>query len=115
MKTINILLDNISKIQAFNKASMKFPGEHLDMISGRFRIDAKSLMGIFSLDVTKPTTLEFEDNYEDDEPEHIVEKGKPTVYNEETPPEHVISGLIFEMVYGDADTGFPMCFPIIFC
>jgi len=66
MKSITILLDNISKIQAFNKASMKFPGEHLDMISGRFRIDAKSLMGIFSLDVTKPTILEFDDDYEDD-------------------------------------------------
>lgn len=66
MKTINILLDNILKIQSFNKTTLAFPGEHLDLISGRFRVDAKSLMGIFSLDVTKPVTLEFDDDYEDD-------------------------------------------------
>ena len=26
---------------------MQFSGEHLDLVSGRYRVDAKSLIGIF--------------------------------------------------------------------
>lgn len=45
---------------------MQFSGEHLDLVLGRYRVDAKSLMGIFSLDLEKPVALEFEGEYEDE-------------------------------------------------
>lgn len=64
MKTVNVLLDNISKIQTFNKKVLLFPGEHLDLVSGRYRVAAKSLMGLFSLDLSKPVTMEYEEQYE---------------------------------------------------
>ena len=66
MERVNILLDNMSKIQTFNRKTMQFSGEHLDLVSGRYRVDAKSLMGIFSLDLEKPVALEFEGEYEDE-------------------------------------------------
>ena len=66
MERVNILLDNMSKIQTFNRKTMQFSGEHLDLVSGRYRVDAKSLMGIFSLDLEKPVALEFEKDYEDE-------------------------------------------------
>lgn len=66
MTNVKILLDNMSKIQSFNKKVMLYPGSHLDLVSGRYRVSAKSLMGIFSLDLEKPIVLEFEDEYEED-------------------------------------------------
>jgi len=66
MANVKILLDNMSKIQSFNKKVMLYPGGHLDLVSGRYRVSAKSLMGIFSLDLEKPIVLEFENDYEDD-------------------------------------------------
>lgn len=64
LNSVNILLDNIPKIQTFNRKVMEFPGTHLDLVSGRYRVDAKSLMGLFSLDLSKPIILEYEEEYE---------------------------------------------------
>lgn len=66
MANVKILLDNISKIQSFNRKVMLYPGSYLDLVSGRYRVSAKSLMGIFSLNLEKPIVLEFENDYEDD-------------------------------------------------
>ena len=66
MANVKILLDNMSKIQSFNRKVMLYPGSHLDLVSGRYRVDAKSLMGIFSLDLEKPVALEFEGEYGDE-------------------------------------------------
>lgn len=63
--TVIILLDDMSKIREFNNKVKIYPNRHLDLISGRYRVDAKSLMGIFSLDLSKPITLEYEEEYED--------------------------------------------------
>lgn len=65
MKTIKVNIDSIFKIRLFNDKALKYPGEHLDLISGRYRVEAKSMMGIFSLDVSKPITLEYEEEFED--------------------------------------------------
>jgi hypothetical protein len=64
MKTIKVNIDSIFKIRLFNDKALKYPGKHLDLISGRYIVDAKSIMGIFSLDVSKPITLEYEEEYE---------------------------------------------------
>ena len=56
MKTVEICLDWIDKVKAFVNEITRFDSE-FDLISGRYVIDAKSIMGIFSLDLSKPITL----------------------------------------------------------
>lgn len=57
MKTVKIELDNIDKIKRFIKEVNKCNYD-LDLISGRYIIDAKSIMGIFGMDLMKPLTLD---------------------------------------------------------
>ena len=56
MKTVEICLDSIDKVKAFVNEITRFDSE-FDLISGRYVIDEKSIMGIFSLDLSKPITL----------------------------------------------------------
>lgn len=56
MKTIQIRLDSIDKVKKFVNEINKFDAD-FDLVSGRYVIDAKSIMGIFSLDLSKPITL----------------------------------------------------------
>jgi len=56
MTTVKISLDSIDKVKAFVNAISKFDSD-FDLISGRYVIDAKSIMGIFSLDLSKPIEL----------------------------------------------------------
>lgn len=57
MNCFNILLDTVDKVKDFSGLISKFDGE-FDLISDKYIIDAKSLMGIFSLDLKKPLKLE---------------------------------------------------------
>lgn len=57
MKTTTILLNTINDVKIFVNTVMKYEFD-VDLISGRYAIDAKSIMGIFSLDLSKPITLE---------------------------------------------------------
>lgn len=56
---MTISLDTIDKVKSFVNAIFRFPGE-ADLISGRYTVDAKSIMGIFSLDLSNPLTLKLE-------------------------------------------------------
>lgn len=56
MKTVQISLNTIDKVKAFVNDITKFDND-FDLVSGRYVIDAKSIMGIFSLDLTKPIDL----------------------------------------------------------
>ena len=56
MKTVRISLNSIDKVKAFVNDLTKFD-EDFDLVSGRYVIDAKSIMGIFSLDLSKPIDL----------------------------------------------------------
>ena len=56
MKTIQISLNSIDKVKSFVGAISKFDND-FDLVSGRYVIDAKSMMGIFSLDLSKPIDL----------------------------------------------------------
>ena len=56
MKTLNISLNSIDKVKAFVNEISKFDCD-FDLVSGRYVIDAKSIMGIFSLDLSKPINL----------------------------------------------------------
>lgn len=56
MKTVRISLNSIDKVKSFVNDLTKFDTD-FDLVSGRYVIDAKSIMGIFSLDLSKPIDL----------------------------------------------------------
>ena len=56
MKTVQISLNSIDKVKAFVNEITKYDND-FDLVSGRYVIDAKSIMGIFSLDLSKPIDL----------------------------------------------------------
>lgn len=75
MTTVKISLDSIDKVKAFVNAITKFDSD-FDLISGRYVIDAKSIMGIFSLDLSKPIELTI---HNDDNVNAILESIAPYV------------------------------------
>ena len=56
MKEIKIKLSNVQDIRDFVNAVI-LSNYDVDLIQGRYVIDAKSIMGIFSLDLLSPITL----------------------------------------------------------
>lgn len=62
MKSFNIMLDSIDKVKSFVNIVAKCDYD-VDLTSGRYVVDAKSIMGIFSLDLSKPIKV---DIYGDD-------------------------------------------------
>lgn len=56
MKTVKISLNSIDKVKAFVNDVTKFNTD-FDLVSGRYVIDAKSIMGIFSTDLSKPVNV----------------------------------------------------------
>lgn len=56
MTTVQISLNSIDKVKSFVNDISKFNSD-FDLVSGRYVIDAKSIMGIFSLDLSKPIDL----------------------------------------------------------
>ena len=56
MKTVKISLNSIDKVKSFVNEITKFDND-FDLVSGRYVIDAKSIMGIFSLDLSKSIDL----------------------------------------------------------
>ena len=63
MREIEMSLNSIDKVKNFVSIVSKF-GADMDLISGRYIIDAKSIMGIFSLDLSKPIRLRIEEGQE---------------------------------------------------
>jgi phosphocarrier protein HPr len=56
MKTVKVSLNSIDKVKTFVNDINRFDFD-FDLVSGRYVIDAKSIMGIFSLDLSKPIDL----------------------------------------------------------
>ena len=56
MKTVKIFFNSIDKVKPFVNTIGKFDGD-FDLTSGRYVVDAKSIMGVFSLDLSKPINL----------------------------------------------------------
>ena len=56
MKTVKISLNSIDKVKSFVNDVTKFNTD-FDLVSGRYVIDAKSIMGIFSTDLSKPVNV----------------------------------------------------------
>lgn len=57
MKTLTIKLATIDDVKMFVNSVSKYDFD-IDLISGRYSIDAKSIMGIFSLDLSKDIQLQ---------------------------------------------------------
>lgn len=56
MTKVNIMLDSITAVKNFVNIVYKYDFD-VDLTSGRYAVDAKSIMGIFSLDLTKKILL----------------------------------------------------------
>ena len=78
MKTVQISLNSIDKVKSFVNDITKFDYD-FDLVSGRYVIDAKSIMGIFSLDLSKPIELAIHTETGLDE---IMEVLKPYIIDE---------------------------------
>lgn len=65
MKSINIKLSLAENVKTFVNTVNRYPYD-MDLRAGRHVVDAKSILGIFSLDLSKPITLEvYTDECED--------------------------------------------------
>ena len=65
MKEIKIKLSNVQDIREFVNVVI-LADYDVDLVQGRYTIDAKSIMGIFSLDLLSPITLVAHTAYADD-------------------------------------------------
>ena len=72
MKTVTVNLNSIDTVKSFINDIAKYEND-FDLVSGRYLVDAKSIMGIFSLDISKPIDL----NIHTDDDEEIMEAIKP--------------------------------------
>lgn len=57
MTTVKIMLSSINDVKNLVNIVNKYDFD-IDLISDRYVVDAKSIMGIFSLDLTKPITVD---------------------------------------------------------
>ena len=79
MKTVNLRLSLVENVNQFVNIVSRYPFE-MDLRAGRHVVDAKSILGIFSLDLSRPITLEI---YSED-CEQLLEEIKPFIENAET-------------------------------
>ncbi len=74
MKSVTIRLSLVENVNKFANLVSRYPFE-MDLRAGRHVVDAKSILGIFSLDLSRPITLEI---YSDD-CDDLLEEIKPFV------------------------------------
>ena len=65
MKSIKVNINSIDKVKNFVNILTKYKGD-FDLASGHYAIDAKSIMGIFSLDLSEDIELVIQDDSESD-------------------------------------------------
>ena len=65
MKSLKININSINKVKTFVNIINTFDG-NFDLVSDRYIVDAKSIMGIFSLDVSNTIRLDIHDDNEYD-------------------------------------------------
>ncbi len=74
MKCFKIKLQSIADMKEFVNTMALFEGE-FDLVSGRYIVDAKSVMGIFSMDLSKDLELRILDA--GNKEEEVMEALKP--------------------------------------
>ena len=68
MTTATVNIDSLDKIQAFVKIINEYNGR-FDLVSGCSRVNAKSVMGIFSQDISRPLHLNI---YNDENADYVT-------------------------------------------
>jgi len=76
MRAVNIKLSLTENVKAFVSIVSRHPYD-IDLRAGRHVVDAKSILGIFSLDLSKPVTVEVYSDTCDD----LMEEIKPFIIN----------------------------------
>ncbi|MCI7323094.1 MAG: HPr family phosphocarrier protein [Lachnospiraceae bacterium] len=59
MQEVKISLKSINDVKQFVQTITMLDGDY-DVISGKYIVDAKSILGLFSVDLSKPVTLRIE-------------------------------------------------------
>ena len=65
MREVTIKLETINDVKNFVSAVTKFECD-FDIAADRYVVDAKSIMGIFALDLSKPLQLNIHSQYQGD-------------------------------------------------
>ena len=65
IEVLDVLLNTINKVKRFTNIANRFDCD-VDVIQGKHTIDAKSVLGVFSLDLTKTVTVEIESDDEEE-------------------------------------------------
>ena len=78
MREVKIFLGTIERVKDFVNAVTRLDCD-MDIVSGRYVIDAKSIMGIFSLDLSKPIDLAI---HTEDNLNEILEALKPYIISQ---------------------------------
>ncbi len=74
MKKVTVSLASINDVKSFVNIVTKYDFD-VDLISGRYVVDAKSIMGIFSLDLSQPIDVEIQS----DDSEALIAEIKPYI------------------------------------
>lgn len=74
MRAVNIKLSLAENVKQFVSIASRHPYD-MDLRVGRHVVDGKSILGIFSLDLSKPITLEVYDDHCED----LLEEIKPFI------------------------------------
>ena len=78
MKSVTIRLSLVENVNKFANIVSRYPFE-MDLRAGRHVVDAKSILGILSLDLSRPITLDiYEDNCDS-----LLEEIRPFMEQEE--------------------------------
>ncbi len=70
---MKVNLNSVEKVKTFVNDVSRFDTE-IDLVSSRYVIDAKSLMGIFSLDLSRPIQVEVYDKEQEPYVEEVLRK-----------------------------------------
>ncbi len=84
MYRTKIFLKDLTSVKHFAAITAKYDKLKINLISDIYTIDAHSLIGIISLDITDPMILELPD---EDPPEELMTDLAPFLYNEESQAE----------------------------
>ena len=79
MYTVHVLINTFAKARRFCRALTPLPGE-FDLVSDRYVVNAKSMLGIFSLDLSQPLQLNI---YSEEDPDRVRQALAPFLATEE--------------------------------
>lgn len=63
IEILDVVLNTIEKVKKFTDITNKFNCE-VDVLQGKYIVDGRSIMGVFSLDLTKTAIVEIESDDE---------------------------------------------------